>query len=182
MQTRTTSVIDLAICSADCSVDFTYSVSPSLHGSNHYLSFLTMVQPAVNLGGMERFNIKRANWPDFYRMTETDIIVEEVSVDELTASITTAIMEAATASIPKTSGRMRRSPVPWWCLDCDEAIRERTRAEQAMKRNNSDTTQTRYNRVKAKCKLIFDKCRKSSWHTYLTSINSRTQSIAYGIR
>ena len=45
MQTRTTSVIDLAICSADCSVDFTYSVSPSLHGSDHYPSFIAMVQP-----------------------------------------------------------------------------------------------------------------------------------------
>ena len=123
---------------------------------------------------MERFNIERANWADFYRMTETDPVVEEMLVDELTASITSAIIEAETASIPKTSRRMRLPPVPWWCMECDEAKKERTSADRAMKRNNNDSTRTRYNRAKAKWKLIIDKCRKSLWQAYLTSINSRT--------
>ena len=53
-------------------------------------------------------------------------------------------------------------------MECDRAKRER-----AVARNNNHNTRTRYSRAREKCKLIFDKCKKSSWQAYLTSNNSK---------
>jgi hypothetical protein len=132
------------------------------------------VQPTLSLDGHSHFNTKRANWPEFRALTEKEIDQDNSSVEEVTALITETIITAAIETIPRTSGKLGRPPVPWWNNECDDAKRERVRAERAMKRNNTDHSRTRYSRARAKCKVVYDRSYKTSWRNMLSSINSRT--------
>ena len=124
LQTGTTSVIDLALCSSDCVMDFTYGICSSLHDSDHYPTHLTLTQPHSLYDTSSRFNINKADWTKFHRLTSIQHNPDE-SVDTLTSTITDTLIAAAMASIPRTSGHLTRPPVPWWTRECDDAKRER---------------------------------------------------------
>ena len=172
--TGSKSVIDLTICSSDCCLDFEYSVSDELHGSDHYPIQLGFVQTQMNTNRYQTFNTEKANWEMFNRITAVDSTYDIKDTDEVCDIITATIINAAGKCIPRTSNRMRRPPVPWWNKQCDDAKRERTRAERAMKRRNTPETRTRYSRARAICKQVFDRARKKSWKDYVSGINSYT--------
>lgn len=174
LQTGSTSVIDLAMVSSDCSIDYNHGVLSSLHGSDHYPTYLNKTQPNFSLDKHIRFKIEQADWVTFHN--NTNVVLEENinNVDDEVEFITQKLHGAACMAIPRSSGRLMRPPVPWWNADCDNAKRERTRAERAVKRQNNLHNRVRYKRAKAICKQIFDNSKKNSWTQYLNSINSRT--------
>lgn len=173
-QYGTTSVIDLTICSPDCFLDFVYTVQDSLHDSDHYPIQLTLVEPSHYMDVPQRLQTKRANWPQFYELTELQASTEEMTVEELEEYLYSILMAAATVSIPRASGRLARPPVPWWNSACDDALRERKAAERKRHRRNCEATRIRYNRAKAICRRTFRAAKTESWKRYLSSISSRT--------
>lgn len=173
--TGTTSIIDLTLCSSDCLLDFSYEVDESLHSSDHYPIHIKFNTPPEFVNKLRKFNTEKANWHTFNRLTLTDPNQQSATIDIFTETVTNILMEAARESIPCTSGRLSRPPVPWWNSRCDDAKRNRVRAERAMKRsNNNNNTRTRYSRARAICKVVFDDSKRESWKSYISGINSRT--------
>ena len=64
-QTNTYSIVDLAICSADCGLDFEYDVLESLYLSDHYSAILEPVSFSNNISYVPSFNVDRADWNSF---------------------------------------------------------------------------------------------------------------------
>ena len=175
IQTNTYSVIDLSICSSDCLLEFEYNIFDSLHGSDHFPIQLTLVRDPVLCIRPERFVTDKADWSLFKSLTETDIIVDDNhNIDRLVEQIENVVMNAASISVPVKSGNYRRPPVPWWSEECRDAVRDRGRAERALRRHYSLENKIWYNRAKAKCKYICNKARKESWQRFLGTINQRT--------
>jgi len=173
-QTNSYSVIDLSICSSDCMLDFRHDVIDDLHGSDHFPTQLEIIDNINIADKYEGYNLNKADWSSFFKLTQVRNIELNADIDEATQALTSVLRNAADASIPRKSGKLSRPPVPWWNAQCDDAKRERTRAERALKRNYNVDNKIRYNRAKALCKLVFNECRKQSWLEYLSSINSRT--------
>jgi len=175
IQTNTYSTIDLSFCSSDCLLDFEYSVDQNLHDSDHYPILLGLNNSPVLGDKPDKFDMKKANWKIFKEQTELDNDTNlNCSIDEHVDGITEVIMNAACAAIPVKRSSRRRIPVPWWNEDCENALRERQLAERALKRNHNLTCKIRYNRARARCKYIFKQSRKSSWESYVSSINENT--------
>lgn len=174
IQTNSSSIIDLSICSSDCLLDFQYEVLESLHGSDHYPIKLSLSSPQNINERPPRFLTSKADWKLFRDTTKTDVNPAAIqNVDELVDTVENIIMNAADASIPQSSGNCRRPPVPWWSAECQRAYNDRLKAERKMKRNHTVENKIAYNRTKARCRLILNNSKKESWIQYVSSINQR---------
>ncbi|GBM95409.1 hypothetical protein AVEN_79317-1 [Araneus ventricosus] len=70
-----------------------------------------------------RFIFGRANWlselaPDIVNLRDTDAAV---------VAVVNCILRAAEATIPKSSGKLRKLSKPWWNERCSEAHKPRKR-------------------------------------------------------
>lgn len=175
-QTDTFSTIDLTLCSSDIFLDFTYKVNDSLHDSDHYPIHLDLVNPFDIFCRPPTYNMTKANWSLFFLLTDV-VSIDSFKDDDVNIylhNINNVLLHASNECIPKTSGTLRRPPVPWWDADCDDLRRERLRAERAWNRSRSLAHRIRYNRARAQCRYVFTAKRRSSWISYISSINSRT--------
>jgi len=173
-QTNSYSIIDLSMCSSDCALDFNHDVIEDLHDSDHYPTQLEIIDNIDIIGRHCSYNLKKADWSKFYELTRTHDMDLDNDIDEVTEAVTAVLRNAANASIPRKNGKLSRPPVPWWNSECDDAKRERTRAERALRRNCNVDNKIRYSRARAVCRITFNRCRKQSWIEYLSSINSKT--------
>ena len=176
-QTNSYSIVDLAICSSDCQIDFQHEVISDLYDSDHYPGKLKLLGNNIIPAKLNKFSIKKADWTNFKQLTMTNV-QELPDIDTATDHITDSIINAAEQSIPRVKTNLQRPPMPWWNEECDDVRRERARAERAVKQNPSDYNKIRYNRAKAICRLVFNKRKKETWKHYIDSINCRTNSKA----
>ena len=186
IQTNTYSNIDLSIASADCINDFSYSVLVFLHGSDHYPVKIDAITDGNMYQNQARYKINKADWGLFRELTKTEVTPGD-GIDDLLSFIENKIIQAADNAIPTTSPNPTRPPIPWWNEEIKLAIRNRKRAERALRRNFSTENKIAYKMNRAKVKYLCNNARENSWRQYLSSINqytnlskiwSRTKKIA----
>ena len=171
IQTGSYSLIDLAVSSASCSQDFTHTVLPSLHDSDHYPICIQLVNSAISFDKPTRYNTKKADWNKYKALTEMQpLAAEGTTCDSWLDEIVTMITTAADEAIPKTSGKRVKPSTPWWNPECTKAKKERKRAERALERVNTEFNRIWYKRSCAKCRYTFNEARKSSWQEYVSSL------------
>ena len=174
-QTNSHSIIDLAFCSPDILDELTLAVSENLCDSDHYPIYITIATNTQHYDRPIRYDTSRANWTTYKEITETNSQREHFhNINDFCSSIEELINNAAAATMPTTSGKLRRPPVPWWNGECQLAKIERNRAERAVKRNPNLANKIRYNRAKAQCRFTCNNERATSWKSYVSSINSHT--------
>ena len=174
IQTGTFSNIDLALSSANAGLDFTWQVEDDLHGSDHYPILLKTVD-GMPTRGVERWRLEHADWKLFRSIAVVQGPAEGFhSVQEALNHLTSRIHLAAQAAIPRSTGRYRRPPVPWWSQECQQAVRARKAALRQLKRRPSDAAFTHYKRTRANARRVLKEARRMSWRHYVSSINSGT--------
>ena len=174
IQTGSHSTIDLSLTSNSCSLDFSHRVLENLHGSDHYPIILDMIQPENNAQPSLRYKIEKADWTTFSNLTRNYAAPDSTNIDEIVDGINSFFLECANATIPKSRGRKKKPPLPWWNEECRIADLERKRAERAVKRNRSIPNKIAFKRCRAVCRRIFNKYRRESWVQYVSSLNTRT--------
>ena len=175
IQTNSSSIIDLSISSPDCILDFTQSVMESLHGSDHYPIMINKLQNDNSAEMLRKFIVEKADWTKFSELTTLLSPPSlDQDIDELIIFLNEAITGAAEASIPMSGNNPRKTPTPWWNDECKLALRERRRAERALKRNYNIPNKIAYQRCKAICRQTFKNAMTESWKKYVSSINSNT--------
>ena len=174
IQTGSHSTIDLSLTSNCCSLDFSHRVLDNLHGSDHYPIILEMIQPENTAEPSLKYKIEKADWTTFSNLTRNYTAPDSTNIDEIVDGINSFFLQCADAAIPKSRGRKKKPPLPWWNEECRIADLERKRAERAMKRNRSIPNKIAYKRCRAVCRRTFNKCRRESWIQYVSSLNTRT--------
>ena len=167
------SAIDLTVCTASLATLFEWQVHDDLCGSDHFPIFLRVLGNTIGDSRSPKWILKRADWPAF---SENVSFVEESfsTVDEQVAHFTEVVTRAAGLSVPKSSGNVRRVPVPWWNEECECALRERKRAFCRFDRYPTVENKLEYLRLKAKARKIMRISKKESWRHYVSSVNSST--------
>ena len=178
VQTNSYSVVDLTIRSADCQLQFAYEVLDSLYDSDHYPIKIEFTVNNTITTKVNKFNIKKANWVKYKELTEINI-QQLPNANNTTEILTKHIIAAAEQSIPRVNTNLKRPPMPWWDEDCDNARRERLRAERAVKQNPNEYNKIRYSRAKAICRRTFNNAHRESLNKYTSKINSKTQRQMY---
>ena len=172
IQTGTFSNIDLALSSAGAELDYTWQVMEDLHGSDHYPILLKAVD-GMPTRGVERWRLEHADWKLFRSTAIVQGPIEGFrSVQEALNHLTSRIHLAAQAAIPRSTGRYRRPPVPWWSQECQQAVRARKAALRQLKRRPSDANFVHYKRTRANARRVLKEARRMSWRHYVSSINS----------
>ena len=170
IQTNSFSTIDLSLCSSDCIDIFDYKVLDSRHDSDHYPIMITWRRPPIIISRHVSFRTDKADWKKFTRLTETAMDAEEYSVEDLLQSIVCLIITAAEQSIPKTPETYSKPPVCYWNQDCGDALRQRNRAERALRRQHNIENKIAYNRSRAYFRYTHKTTRTTSWRKYVYSI------------
>ena len=173
--TGTFTAIDLTLCSSNAYLNFKWSVLPDLHGSDHFPIFVESVN-SVPQSRPPRWCLDRADWHLFKALSVPVRSVEEMpSCDEATQYFTDVLHAAAIHSVPRTSGRFRKRPVPWWNAACTEAIREKRAAFSRVQRHRGDQQcLDAFRRARAWARRTLKTAQRDSWKAYVSSITART--------
>ena len=167
--------IDLSLTSSDIAPYMDWNTDNDLHSSDHFPIHITMNNvtpfpglPPVFLG----WNTKKAQWTEFREHCNFHFDSEQgVTNCEL---ITQAIVDCATMFIPARNGNGKYQ-CPWWTDECREAIRERRRAQNRLRRDrHSSFLRIEYRKQKAKTRQILRSAQLHSWHELLSLFNHRT--------
>ena len=172
----TFTAIDLSICSPSLLQDLEWSVLSDQHGSDHSpvrVEFLLPFAPP----NQPRWILSRADWESFESLCVDTITEEnlENSADPI-ATLTKLINQAAEKTIPKSSGNSRRIRRPWFNNDCKKAVRLRNAANQRFKHHPSERNRHLFLQARAEARKIIKRCKRESWKSYVSKINSHTTS------
>ena len=175
-QHGTRTLIDLSIASIDCHADFSHTVMENLHGSDHHPIKISKTPDHRNFQPSLRFKTEKADWNKFKQLTAlNDSLISTNGIDDHVESITSLIIDAATASIPVSFGRRGgKIPVPWFNEECKNINQQRKRAERALDRNNNLGNKIALRRLNAMCRNTFKKAKREAWEDYVSSINVNT--------
>lgn len=168
------SVLDLSLCSPQLASLFHWAVGGDPMGSDHLPIFLAIDDVAVIGTRPQRWNFSKADMSEFRSLLESrfeDLGDGEVLTVEQFSSL---ILDAAHASIPRTSGKPRRPPVPWWTDECRDAIRARRRAYKRFKRNSTQANLIEFRRTRAVCRRTIRAAKRKAWRDYVGRLNRMT--------
>ena len=170
------SAIDLSICSPEIYLDFIWSINEDLHGSDHYPIHLKFVRNAPSDGPI-KWKESEADWVtyegSFNILQDLESFASHIHCYD---NFMEKILDNAETSIPKTKGKPRRPPVPWWNKTCGNLRKITRKCYRRYKNNASPATKLIYQRAKAKQRKYFRKVKKESWLFYINGINSKTPS------
>ena len=83
-------------------------------GSDHFPIVINIVDE-VAVPRSPRWILDRANWALFSTLAFLEIKAEDFeTVDDALDFLSEVIINAATESILRSSGKFKRRPVPWW--------------------------------------------------------------------
>ena len=174
MATGSTSSIDLALCSQSIAPHLDWTVLSDLHGSDHFLVIIhiSILDLLWNIPHIE-FLV----WPIGSNFGHPCISLMHLSrMSAMAQHFTDAILTAAKASIPQSSGTARHPPVPWWNPDCAVAIRARKRAFTLLQCHPTMDNLINYKRLRSRARRVIRDSKKSSWRAYISSLTHHTSS------
>ena len=129
-----------------------------------------------------RFNMKRANWTPFIRDTELALMDAELTlrsprdVNSLADEVTTAIQQAAAASIPKKTFFPRS--VPWWTPELTHWKRRCAAMRRCAQRTRDpvvkDLRRREYRRLRREYTKRIYRAKIASWRTFVTTVGNET--------
>ena len=167
--------IDLTLASSDIASLFEWNPDRDLHSSDHFplhIHFrpMTLIPdlPSIFSG----WNTKKADWMAF--QTTCNIRFNEALGVTNCDSMTEEIINTAKQFIP-TKNANSKYQCPWWSSDCREAIRNRRRAQNRMRRDPfSQFLRLEYRRIKAQTRRVIKQAKQTSWRDLLSTFNHRT--------
>ena len=175
VQTGTFSAIDISLCSPNCYLDFSWEVMDDLMGSDHFPILIDLVNDEISAPRSPRWILDKANWALFQTLTFLDVSAEDFpTVDEALDFLNEVIIEAGLKAIPRSSGKFRRKPVPWWDIQCSITRKAMRAAFTQYRRNVCDLYLISYKKARARFRYQIKQAKRQSWIKYLSSINWRT--------
>ena len=173
---NTYSAVDLSISSSNILIDFSWSVSNYLNGSDHYPIHLKSVINSPT-DCLPKWKIQEADWAKFSENITIDKEFECFESHlEAYEYLSEKILKSAEVSIPRTIGRPRRPTVPWWNRTCGILRKVTRKCYRRYKTSGSPLAKSIYQRALAKQHKYFRKAKKDSWLYYINGISSKTPS------
>lgn len=188
---RNASAIDLALVSPTIAAFCEWRVYDDPMGSYHYPTLVDVnVKPSVYevRPVEEKFIYSRADWSNFYNLSEhsfSQIDVGNVEPLESYNNFVHILYHIRNETIPKQKSnqtlQVLRKPAPWWNKMCDDAVKKSKEALAAYKNSPSIPNFIIYKKVDAKKKRILKEESINSWHNLCTSFNRMTPvSLIWG--
>ncbi|XP_076057241.1 uncharacterized protein LOC143034778 [Oratosquilla oratoria] len=174
IQTGTFSCIDLSLASPNAFMDFEWDVLDDLFGSDHFPIIISNGNP-VPVARAPRWCTDRADWPLFKELSNIEADVNDLpTVSEAISYLNSILINAANHSIPKTSGKFRRKPVPWWNIQCTIRHKAMRAAFTRYRRHRCTVYLICFKKARAQFRWHIKKARRECWILFLSSITWKT--------
>lgn len=172
---NTFSCIDLTITNSSIASRFDWNVIEDLHGSDHFPISLDLLTNKIERTKRPKWRLDEANWELFSTLTTINCSTNlDTTIDELVTSFSNLIIQSASESIPRTSSKSKRVPVPWWSDEIKIAIKFRRKALKDFKQSPTSTNLIKFKQTRAKARYLIKQSRKKSWEEYVQSISIHT--------
>ena len=121
-----------------------------------------------------RFNLHRAYWKAYKSLTYVANDDEERPLDEMLCQLEHIIQHAALLSIPQSSDRLTRRPLPWWSVECSTTRWQKREALRRYQQNKTVGNRVVLNRARAIARRTQRLPRRKCWQDFVKTINSNT--------
>lgn len=171
----TTSSIDVSVASPPLVPFLSWSTLDDLHDSDHFpilisLDHPTLHPPKAPIPRPPRWLLRRANWEKFV-LIMSNLRLPDLPLEEAVHAFSSALIEAASESIPKSSSRPHnRPPVPWWSPECEEASRYRKWALRKFKRRPNSKYRAVFEASRREARTILRTHKRNLWAHYISSL------------
>lgn len=171
--------IDLTITSPRFAAISAWGVYQDNFGSDHFPIVLSIglnytETETSNQGG--KFIYDKADWPLFHgycREITLDNVYSE-SVEIFCANLTTTFLELGEKCIPISSGKMsKHKKVPWWNSDCHNAVQDRKKALNQLKRNPCPMKLHILQEAELHSKKVILEAKKENWQEFCESVSTQ---------
>lgn len=173
--------LDLTFVSLDIAHKFQWSVDEDNHGSDHFPTHLSLNPLSARRPSRRpRWLYEQADWSLFQSTLDNKFNHEDVINIE---QFTLAVIDAASLSVPRTSGQPGRKCVPWWGASVKQAIKIRRKALRKLRRldiNDPERVNALYHfrNARTAARKAIQQAKTDSWNRFLTSFNPETSSKA----
>ncbi|ESO99552.1 hypothetical protein LOTGIDRAFT_158644 [Lottia gigantea] len=172
--------LDLTIATSNIASNCEWQVSSTeTLGSDHLLIDITYRGQIKREGtvGKPKWRIAKADWIKFTEnCSQWDVQdIQDADVDVYANNVTIVLMEAVKDAIPRTSGKNRACPKPWWSDACQNAVKLRKKALRRVQRNLNTETKRTYLEATENARKVISEARTSHWHDFCQTLNQHTQ-------
>ena len=124
----------------------------------------------------EHWKFDKVDWLLFRTLCVSRLSDEMVLSEDPAAQFTDILIEIANKTILKSHVFKNKLPkVPWFDNTCEQAIKERKKAQRRLFLNPSENGLT-FRQLQAKARYIIKNQKKTSWQNFFTWFNSQTKS------
>jgi ribonuclease HI len=184
--TGNTTLIDLAITTANIAIHTTHQVIEDTWGSDHYPTLTTIhqtntqnIQQDTNISEQDKYNITKADWVGFY--TES---IKQWEHFKVTDDIETTyqnflqtLYKISDKTIPKKKAKQtRRASVPYWTDKCTKSIKLRKKAANQLRKQPHNTDKIRnYKETKQQVKHTINEAKRDYWENYCNNLTEKSK-------
>ena len=171
------SLIDLTLAHPSIFLDFQYKVLPDSHNSDHYPIVLDLNGDCDEGERIPHWNFKKADWDNFARQASQQI-TESIFLDceDKMEAFTEALIDIATANIPKTSRVQTQVSKSWFDDECKAAKRERNRVERLYKAYPDLSNRIKVKKMQAETRRLFRSKKRKSFRSYVSSLGEKVKA------
>jgi ribonuclease HI len=173
--------LDVSICSSNLASKLNWQVLDVLLGSDHCVIKIDLdISPEdiPTLPNTLSYNYNKANWCKF--AGDCDLFIDSIGTlnepNVVNDKFTEIVINSANSNIPtKILGQYKRSPVPWWNSECDEAIKIRNLARNKVSKSRLPQDFIEYKKYQAKARYIIKLTKKLYWANFCSNLNSQSK-------
>ena len=171
----TFSAIDTTFATPSLHMHFDWKTHSDLCSSDHFPIVISPIKKIV-CNRRSKWKINEADWTKFQNNTDNECVNYNNNIEENIKNITSNILSAAKSSIPFSSGKPKRVPVPWWSAEVAEAIKNRKRALRIFTQYPTQVNLANFRKLRAKARKVIRSSMKISWENFVSSIDVNTSS------
>lgn len=158
-----TSAIDLAMTTSDITLDFHWQVLDTLYDSDHYPIMISRTSETTyeELKQHPKWIFDIANWMLFENNIKNSLkqlsnpwSSPNTDINDVVMRFTNMIYSAASASIPMTSGTVKKKKLPWFNKNCAEKIKEYKKAFRKYKKETTVEQKIEYKKARAEARRM----------------------------
>jgi hypothetical protein len=147
--------------------DLSWTVHDDLCGSDHFPILIEDIIPSSN-NQNQNWKLSKTDWNLLEKLCDEKIKEDTLTnVNDPILKFSTILLQIGEKCIPKTSTNPKKIKKPWFNGDCDEAIKNRKKAEKRFNLYPLNTNLENYRKLKAKARRIFNTSRRNSWRNFV---------------
>lgn len=178
------SAINITIASREIATFFDWMIMEELYNSDHNPIMITDTRYS-NYNMQESYHPKcllnRANWGDFQHNISAHLnelpkpnTFKTTPINIILNNFTRLITNAAIHSIPRSANCKFKKAVPWWNINCKNAINATKKAYRKLKKNITEENKVNFKRIRAISRRIVKQSKREQWEEFTASIAPTT--------